>query len=250
MSSDSRDDFSQPTKETLAKRVGYFCSNPSCKVQTVGPNSENSKHTNLGVASHITAAAPGGKRYDSNLTPEQRKSLENGIWLCQNCGKLIDSDEPAYTVSQIKEWKRQAEEESSKNLGQSGEKPAIDVTVEDGGIGRIVSNTGPGTAEEIVHTGKAPAEKIVVKGKGTGEIISNTGEGTAKKIFSTGASALDIRVFANEPVQYVTGMDVRMTLTTCKNCHNNFTAQQIVMGHAGGPISNPPMKCPRCGYLN
>lgn len=250
MSSDLRDDFSQGIKEILAKRVAYLCSNPDCMVQTVGPNSDESKHTNLGVAAHITAAAPGGKRYDPTLTADGRKSPDNGIWLCQTCAKLIDSDEPAYSVFQIKDWKRKSEEDASKNLGQSGGKPAIDVSVQDGGIGRIVSNTGSGTAEEIVHTGKGSAEKIVVKNKGTGEIISNSGSGTAKKIFSTGGSALDVRVFANESVEQASAMDARMIITTCKRCSTNFAAQQVVLGHLGPAVSNPILRCPNCGYMN
>jgi hypothetical protein len=46
----------------------------------------------LGVAAHITAASPDGPRYDQNLSSEQRKSPDNGIWLCQNCAKLVDND--------------------------------------------------------------------------------------------------------------------------------------------------------------
>jgi hypothetical protein len=33
-----------------------------------------------------------GPRYDPVLTVEQRCSVANGIWLCQNCAKLIDND--------------------------------------------------------------------------------------------------------------------------------------------------------------
>jgi len=65
---------------------------------------------NLGVASHIAAAAPGGPRYDANMTPEVRRSASNGIWLCQLCGKLVDSDSPLYTVTRLQAWKAEAEE--------------------------------------------------------------------------------------------------------------------------------------------
>lgn len=65
---------------------------------------------NLGVAAHITAAAPGGPRYDSSLSADQRKSASNAIWLCQTCAKLIDSDELKYTVEVLKSWKTQAEQ--------------------------------------------------------------------------------------------------------------------------------------------
>lgn len=104
-----RDDFTQATKELLARRVNYLCSNPECKLCTVGPHNDTARTVSKGVAAHITAAAPGGRRYDATLTPEQRQSPENGIWLCQNCAKLIDSDDTRFTVASLREWKTQSE---------------------------------------------------------------------------------------------------------------------------------------------
>ena len=87
-----RDDFTSATKELLANRVGRRCSNPACRKLTCGANTNPEKITNIGVAAHICAAAQGGPRYDASMTPEERKSFENGIWLCQSCSKLIDTD--------------------------------------------------------------------------------------------------------------------------------------------------------------
>jgi HEAT repeat protein len=114
-----RDDFSLKTIETLAKRVGCRCSNPGCRKLTSGPHEEAHKSVNIGVAAHITAAAPGGKRYDASLSSEERKSIENGMWLCQNCGKLIDSDEQKYSVDLLMSWKREAEQEASSEIENS-----------------------------------------------------------------------------------------------------------------------------------
>ena len=33
--------------------------------------------------------------YDESMTTEERKSFDNGIWLCQSCSKLIDTDTTA-----------------------------------------------------------------------------------------------------------------------------------------------------------
>lgn len=74
-----RDDFSISVKEILAKRVGYKCSNPNCRQSTCGPQSNTTGAVNIGVAAHVKAAAPGGKRFDSNQTPNERKDINNEI---------------------------------------------------------------------------------------------------------------------------------------------------------------------------
>lgn len=70
----------------------------------------------IGEAAHICAASPGGKRYDNSMSPEQRSSYENGIWLCRNCAAMIDRDEDYYTVDMLHMWKQLAELEASKNI--------------------------------------------------------------------------------------------------------------------------------------
>ena len=116
----NRDDFSKPQIRILAERAGQRCSNPDCKAVTSGPHSKSNKSVIVGIAAHICAAAPGGKRYDPNMTPEQRSSIENGIWLCSRCAKLIDSDEIKYTPELLKKWKTDHEALISKELVSSG----------------------------------------------------------------------------------------------------------------------------------
>lgn len=107
-----RDDFSKQVKETLAKRVAYFCSNPTCRKLTIGPSViTKDKTTNIGVAAHICAASPGGPRFDATMSTEKRKAIENGIWLCQNCAHLIDTNSKLFTVEMLKGWKENAENE-------------------------------------------------------------------------------------------------------------------------------------------
>jgi hypothetical protein len=113
------DDFSEVVKRALASRVGNRCSNPQCKALTSGPQTDPAKAVNLGVAAHITAASPGGPRYDPNLLPEERSGAPNGIWLCQNCAKLIDNDSARFTVDQLNGWKIAAEQEARERVGKT-----------------------------------------------------------------------------------------------------------------------------------
>ena len=113
-----RDDFTEETKRILAQRVGYRCSNPICRILTSGPRIDSTKVLNIGVAAHITAASEGGPRFDSKLSPDQRKHPENGIWVCQNCSKLVDNDTEAYPADYLRSWKRQAEALTVLEIGK------------------------------------------------------------------------------------------------------------------------------------
>lgn len=120
-----RDDFTANTKRILAARTGHRCSNPGCPHSTIGPGSKENTIINIGVAAHITAASPGtpekaAPRYDKTLTREQRRDISNGIWLCQNCGKLIDSDELQFPVELLKKWRKEAENRASVALTTPG----------------------------------------------------------------------------------------------------------------------------------
>ena len=111
-----RDDFVASTKDLLARRVGFKCSNLACRQPTSGPQADESGAVSIGVAAHITAASPDGPRYDPSLTPEQRTSPDNGIWLCQNHGKLVDNDRVRYTVDSLRDWKERAEAAAEQEL--------------------------------------------------------------------------------------------------------------------------------------
>lgn len=60
----------------------------------------------------MTAAAPRGPRRDDSLTPTQRASIDNAIWLCQSCSRMIDTDRARYTVAVLRDWKQQAEQKA------------------------------------------------------------------------------------------------------------------------------------------
>ncbi len=108
-----RDDFSQRTKDGLAARAGHRCSNPNCRRPTTGAQQGGDGAVSIGVAAHVTAASPGGPRYDPRLSSAERGEWRNGIWLCQNCAKLVDSDASHYTADDLRKWREMSEEASA-----------------------------------------------------------------------------------------------------------------------------------------
>lgn len=106
-----RDDFKQTTTRLLAQRAGYMCAKPDCKQLTVGPSEDRkSGLTMVGVAAHITAASDKGPRYNADISPAERASEANGVWVCQTHGKLIDDTTSRHTVEELRRWKTQHEE--------------------------------------------------------------------------------------------------------------------------------------------
>jgi hypothetical protein len=101
-------DFPASVIRTLEQQAASRCCNPGCGQPTRAQSWDGAKAISIGTAAHIHAAAPGGARYDANMTPEQRKSADNGIWMCRNCGTLIDTDEAGFPPDLLREWKKAA----------------------------------------------------------------------------------------------------------------------------------------------
>jgi hypothetical protein len=74
---------------------------------------------NLGVAAHITAASLRGPRFSGSMTREGRRHPSNGIWLCQNCAKLVDNDAEQFPEDTLRVWKLRAETEALAAIGKS-----------------------------------------------------------------------------------------------------------------------------------
>lgn len=113
-----RDDFPQKVKQVLAGRVGFRCSNPDCRVSTTGPVADPHRSSSIGEAAHITAASPGGPRFDVCLSSQDRCSVQNGIWLCRTCARVVDEDTQRYTPDVLRFWKMDAEELAGREKGR------------------------------------------------------------------------------------------------------------------------------------
>ena len=115
----------------MAHRAGYRCSKPDCRILTRGAASDNDGTINIGFAAHITAASPGGPRYNPMLTEAERKHHSNGIWLCGTHAKLVDSDESQFTIEELLKWKRLAERRSFLEVVASKPSPFGALTGDD-----------------------------------------------------------------------------------------------------------------------
>ncbi len=146
-----RCDFSEQTRRALALRTGLRCSRPECGALTSGPQDDPTKAVNVGVAAHITAASVGGPRFDPQLTLEERASAGNGIWLCQNCAKLIDSDVARFTIEVLQRWKIDREAQARRDVGRSLNEPEA--------RGLIVEVH----LAELVEVGVAPTQRFLFK---------------------------------------------------------------------------------------
>ncbi len=95
-----------------------------------GAENRGASHPQSWCRRSITAASQGGARYALSLTPQQRQSPDNGIWLCQNCAKLIDNDPVRYPGSVIRAWKEQAEASALAELEGRTEPQPTDLSAE------------------------------------------------------------------------------------------------------------------------
>lgn len=185
-----RDDFEAKTIEALKHRSAYICSKPNCKALTLAPSTEdNSKYIYNGIAAHITAASRTGPRHDSSLTTEERKSIDNAIFLCSSCATIIDKNNGLdFSVAQLKRWKQDHEDWVAANLGTSifaasGDllRPQIEILFQNEESTKILrtisTDEGPKDSQDarsdlayrsmrvdfvIVNTGVAPAHDIDV----------------------------------------------------------------------------------------
>jgi hypothetical protein len=111
----------KPTEKTyrlLYAKSGNQCAFPKCR------NPISDGKILLGQVAHIKAENPGGPRYDSNQTPEERRSYENLVLLCGVHHKFVDDDPEAYTVERLLKMKANHEASATKIDDKQAERVA------------------------------------------------------------------------------------------------------------------------------
>jgi hypothetical protein len=116
----NEDRFKQAIVSTIAKKAANRCSNPDCWAITSGPADTRMGSINVGEAAHIYGANRGAARYRSDVTSADRSSIENAIWLCSNCHKLVDDDEQRFPAGLLFEWQREHERRIAEQVGKAG----------------------------------------------------------------------------------------------------------------------------------
>ena len=115
-------DFNKSTIDTIARRAAFLCSNPDCRIHTVGPNTAVEKSTLIGEAAHIFGARPKSKRFLDSMNDAARADITNAIWLCRNCHKLIDTDAFKYTSELLFAWRESHDQYVLGVIGTAGDK--------------------------------------------------------------------------------------------------------------------------------
>jgi peptide methionine sulfoxide reductase MsrB len=64
-------------------------------------------------------------RYEPAQTRDARRAKENGIWLCQNCGRLVDADAQKFTIEVLTGWKRSAQERAFRISSKESENTLV-----------------------------------------------------------------------------------------------------------------------------
>ncbi len=154
--STNRDNFLKKTKSRLAARAGYRCSMTGCGAATVGPSDEGSEAVvSVGVAAHISAAAPNGRRYDCNMTTAERSDIRNGIWLCNTHSVEIDRDESRYKPDLLRNMKAERERHAASELnagkGALHSTDLIAIGSDVVGVGELLGTSGCEWSIRIDH---------------------------------------------------------------------------------------------------
>jgi hypothetical protein len=81
----------------------------------------------IGEAAHIFGARQGAARYREEMTDVSRAEITNGIWLCRNCHRLIDSDASRFPADLMFRWRTLHEEYVLSKLGTPNDRLRSDL---------------------------------------------------------------------------------------------------------------------------
>ena len=89
------------TKLVLAHHGGNHCAFPGCPRDLTVDSPSGGEPVSTGEAAHIRGEKPGSARYDPTMTPEERDSYHNLIYLCADHATQIDRQERDFSVQHL-----------------------------------------------------------------------------------------------------------------------------------------------------
>jgi hypothetical protein len=104
------------------------------------------------------------------MTPNDRKSATNAIWLCGRCARLIDNDIETYTIAVLTRWKQQAIQAAQRELERGGDDSETRAIYEAPGLDEI---------RRVAFDFNRPADWVRVR-EGLRRIASYAFEGTPR----------------------------------------------------------------------
>jgi hypothetical protein len=104
---EKRAEFSQSVIRIAKERAAYICSNPNCRLMTIGPSASDENLVEyIGEVAHILPAKKKGPRETIPFDPNERSSIDNAIFLCGSCARMIDKNKGIdYPAKTLKEWR-------------------------------------------------------------------------------------------------------------------------------------------------
>ncbi len=109
------------------------------------------------------------------MSPKERASAKNGIWMCRDHGKAIDSTDPEFTVERLRKWKRQAELDSWRRVlrDEAACGPAV---VIDAQLLTRIRSAAEADLKIFQQTSKWPSTSVslTIKVEGLGEAMTTS----------------------------------------------------------------------------
>ncbi len=105
------------------------------------------------------------------MTPKERSSIDNGIWLCRNCAVLIDRDAEKYRASILRSWKQGAEARALLGINRPARASGASVPAKLGtprSVHEVLSQAGSSMSEIARALGQLdPRLKIRLRNDGS-----------------------------------------------------------------------------------
>ncbi len=117
-------DFSRSVRNALAHRAAYVCANPECRCLTLTLSGDDISKVNYRGRAVAICGAEGGPRHDPAMNGNQRKAIDNAIFLCAKCAELTSRNKGEHhPVALLREWKEQHKRWVRTNLNLRAEEP-------------------------------------------------------------------------------------------------------------------------------